>query len=465
MKVVILAGGSGTRLWPLSRANYPKQFVKIKGKSLLSRTYERFLGISNRDDIYIITNEKYKFYVINDLIELNTDIEKKIILEPVGKNTAGAVILSSKFLTDVLKVKENEVLFITPSDHIIDDLDEFYKGINTAVEYAKKNYIVTFGIKPKLPHTGYGYIEKGDKISDDIYTVKSFREKPDIKTAEKYFKARKFYWNSGMFCFTLGTMKQEFKKYQKELYKFYGISYKKLLENFNDLKSISIDYAVMEKTRKAAVVLSKIFWSDVGSWESLSDVYPKDVNNNVKVGDIFDLNTKNSIIYSDSKKLISTVDIKDVIVVETDDALLIAKKGSGEKIREIVNLLKNQERKEVVEHTTVYRPWGSYAVLEEGPRYKIKKIFVKPKHKLSMQLHYHRSEHWVVIKGTARVIKADKEYIVHENESIYVPKSTKHRLENPGKVPLELIEVQNGEYVGEDDIVRFDDVYGRAVKK
>lgn len=461
MKIIIMAGGSGTRLWPISRDNYPKQFIKIDGESLLLKTYKRFLNLVSKKDIFIITNERYKFYVINDLFDLNPNIEKNIILEPVAKNTAPAILLSIKYIKERFKISDNEPIFITPSDHIITKEDEFIKIVENAVKFMNNN-IVTFGIKPQSPHTGYGYIEFSKKVSSDIFKVKRFTEKPDYETARKYIKLGNYLWNSGMFLFSSAVILNEFKKYKPIMYKLYkNFDFNEMINKFSNFENISIDYAVMEKSKNIIVALSDIGWSDVGGWESFSDILPFDENRNVKIGNIVDINLKNSIVYSQGKKLLALVDMEDIIVVDGDDAILIAKKGSGEKVRDIVKMLKEKNDIKAVEHLTVYRPWGSYTVLEEGDRYKIKRIFVKPGHKLSSQMHYHRSEHWVVIKGTARVIMNDKEYIVHENESIYVPKSTKHRLENPGKVDLELIEVQNGEYVGEDDIVRFDDLYGR----
>lgn len=461
MKVVILAGGSGTRLWPISRENYPKQFIKINGESLLLKTYKRFLKICDKKDIYVITNEKYRFYVFNEISSLNDKIENNLILEPVGRNTSGAIILSLVFLKEKAKLKENEPVFVTPSDHIIINEEKFIDSIKISRDYCFKKKIITFGIKPENPHTGYGYIKAGKEIEENIFEVEKFTEKPNLEKAKEYFKSGKYFWNSGMFMFSYETMLKEFKKHKPSMYNYFKYDYEKLLKNFSELENISIDYSIMEKTDNALTVKSDIGWSDVGGWESFSDIVDKDDKNNVKIGNIMELNTKNSIVYSNSKRLITIIDMEDIMVIDSEDALLIAKKGSGEKVKEIVSKLKNKNKIEAVEHPTVYRPWGSYTVLEEGERYKIKRIFVKPNHKLSQQMHYHRSEHWVVIKGTAKVTINDRENIVHENESIYVPKSTKHRLENPGKVPLELIEVQNGEYVGEDDIVRFDDVYGR----
>lgn len=461
MKVVIMAGGSGTRLWPISRENYPKQFIKINGESLLLKTYKRFLKLCNKEDIYIVTNEKYRFYVSTELVNLNDNINDNLILETVGKNTSGAIILSLKFLKDKRNLKLTEPVFITPSDHIILNEDKFVETVKLSLDIASKGKIITFGIKPDTPHTGYGYIKAGKKIKDEIYEVERFTEKPDKNKAKEYIKSGNYMWNSGMFMFSYDTITKEFKRHKPDMYVYFKYDYDKLIKKFPDMESISIDYSVMEKTDKATVIKADIGWSDVGGWESFSDVVLKDENNNVKIGNIVDLNIKDSVIYSNSNRVIGLIDIDGVMVIDSDDAVLVAKKGSGEKVKEIVKKLKEQNSREAFEHTTIYRPWGSYTVLEEGERYKIKRIFVKPKNKLSEQMHYHRSEHWVVIKGTAKVTISGVEHIIHENESIYVPKSTKHRLENPGKVGLELIEVQNGEYVGEDDIVRFDDIYGR----
>jgi len=460
MIVFILAGGSGTRLWPLSRDNFPKQFIKIGNENLLVKTYKRFLKLTDKKNIYIVTNEKYKFYVINDLSEINNEVEKNIILEPVGRNTTGAIILGIKFLVEKKKENPKSLIFVTPSDHIITDEDSFLNLCRNARKIAL-NHIVTFGIKPTTPHTGYGYIKRGKKLDGNIYLIEKFTEKPDYKTALTYLESGKYFWNSGMFFFSMGVMLEELKKYEKEVYFFYKFKFDKFIENFSKLKNISIDYSVMEKTKKGAVVCGDFGWSDVGGWESFYEIMPKDDFGNVAQGNVILKDIKNSMIYSNTNRLITGINLSDLIIIDTHDALLVMKKGSGEIVKDIVKEIKEKNHKEAFEHITVYRPWGSYTVLEEGPRYKIKRIFVKPGHKLSEQMHYHRSEHWVVIKGTARVVMDGREYIIHENESIYVGKSTKHQLENPGKVDLELIEVQNGEYVGEDDIVRFNDIYGR----
>lgn len=463
MKAIILAGGSGTRLWPVSRYGLPKQFIKLNGgKSLLCQTVERLAAVAPLRDIFVITNEDYRFHVQADLRAVSPAMENNIILEPVGRNTAPAIALVMKYCQEKLKCGRDEVIFICPSDHIIEPVQKFAAYAHQAEAAAKKGSIVTFGIKPARPETGYGYIQKG-KPADGVFKVSRFAEKPDLKTAEKYLKAGSYYWNSGMFAFTIGAMLAEFKAYAPEISRRMPATLARMTADFKNMPSISIDYAVMEKSKKAAVLPIDILWSDVGSWDSLPEVIKPDADGNVKVGDILTLDTQKTIVMGE-KRLISTIGLKDLIIIDTADALLIAKRGQAQRVKEVVEMLKERKRKEVVEHTTTYRPWGSYTVLEEGPRYKIKRIVVKPGQKLSHQLHYHRSEHWVVVRGTATVTIGKKTSDLHENESTYVPKSTTHRLANPGRVPLELIEVQNGEYVGEDDIVRFTDIYGRKSK-
>lgn len=466
MKAIILAGGSGTRLWPVSRYGLPKQFIKLNGgKSLLCQTVERLAAVVPLHDIFVITNEDYRFHVQADLRSVSPAIENNVILEPVGRNTAPAIALVMKYCQEKLKCSKDEVIFICPSDHIIEPVEKFARYAKQAEAAAKAGSIVTFGVKPSRPETGYGYIKKGGKAPGNggVCKVEKFAEKPDLKTAEKYLKAGDYYWNSGMFAFSIGTMLVEFKAHASEISRRMPQTFTKMVAEFKSMPSISIDYAVMEKSKKAAVLPIDILWSDVGSWDSLHEVIAPDGDGNVKVGDILALDTKRTIMLGE-KRLISTIGLKDLIIIDTTDALLIARRGQAQRVKEIVDILKERKRKEVVEHMTTYRPWGSYTVLEEGPRYKIKRIVVKPNQKLSHQLHYHRSEHWIIVKGTAKVTLNGKSSLVHENESTYVPKSTEHHLENPGKVPLEMIEVQNGEYVGEDDIVRFSDVYGRGRK-
>lgn len=465
MKAVILAGGSGTRLWPVSRYGLPKQFIKLNGeKSLLCQTVERLAAVTPLKDIFVITNEDYRFHVQADLKSVSPAMEENIILEPVGRNTAPAIALVMKYCQETLKCSKDEVIFICPSDHIIEPVEKFSKYARQAEIAAKAGNIVTFGVKPSRPETGYGYIKRGLRSADSgVFAVAKFAEKPDHKTAEKYVADGSYYWNSGMFSFTIATMLAEFKAYAPEISRKMSLTLAKMTADFKNMPSISIDYAVMEKSKKAAVLPIDILWSDVGSWDSLPEVIKPDSDGNVKVGDILALDTTKTIVMGE-KRLISTIGLKDLIIIDTSDALLIAKRGQAQRVKEVVDMLKERKRKEVVEHMTTYRPWGSYTILEEGSRYKIKRIVVKPGQKLSHQLHYHRSEHWIIVKGTAKVTIGKTTSLVHENESTYVPKSMGHRLENPGKVPLEMIEVQNGEYVGEDDIVRFTDIYGRKSK-
>ena len=470
MKALILVGGSGERLWPLSRKNYPKQFLKLNGDtSLLQQTMERVLGVVSPEDVVMLTNDVYKFLVLSDLKAVPSIGNKAsgihMILEPVSRNTAPAIALGVKYCIEKLHCNEDEVVFLSPSDHVIRPVDGFAEYVQLAEEVAKKGFMVTFGVKPDRPETGYGYIKSGKQYqtsnNQNYYKVEKFTEKPDSETARQYINEGGYYWNSGMFAFRLGTIMEELDKYAPEIARMTNLSYEEMVSNFDKMSGISLDYAVMEKSDKVMVLPLNLYWNDIGSWDALYDGLDKDEDGNVKKGDVFTIETRNTMIIG-NKRHIAAIGLEDCIVIETDDALLIAKKGKAQKVKDIVSHLKKDSRHEAEEHVTTYRPWGSYTILETGARHKIKRILVNPGEKLSMQMHYHRSEHWVVVKGSAKVTIGNKETFVHENESVYVPKSTMHRLENPGKVPLEIIEVQNGEYTGEDDIVRCDDVYGRT---
>ncbi|MDT8903874.1 mannose-1-phosphate guanylyltransferase/mannose-6-phosphate isomerase [Anaeroselena agilis] len=459
MKIIILAGGGGTRLFPLSRANYPKQFLKLGGPhSLLAQTVARFLPLVAAKDIVIVTNHDHLHHVRAELSACSATAAH-IILEPVGRNTAPAVALAARYCIDKLGADDNELLLVTPSDHLVGNPAAFVQAIRQA-STAAGSRIVTFGVRPDKPETGYGYIQAGAK-QGDAYIVDSFKEKPDAQTAERYLKAGNYYWNSGLFAFTVGTFADELSRHQPAIHAGLEQSYEALLERFADLPDISLDYAIAEKSDRIVTIPLDADWSDIGSWDAIYDVLPKDAAGNAIHGDCLPVSCRDSLILGHSR-LIAGIGLEDILVVETDDVILVAKKGESQKVKEIVAELKARGRREAAEHTTVYRPWGRYSVLGEGPGYKLKKIVVNPGQRLSLQLHHHRSEHWIVIGGTAKVTIGAQEQMVHENESAFVPVSTKHRLENPGKIPLEMIEVQNGKYLEEDDIVRFDDIYGRA---
>ncbi len=459
---ILLAGGTGSRLWPVSRELFPKQLVNLAGDdSLIQNTIKRLSPVLNTENVKIVCGEDHFFEVSRHLEDIGLSAEGKVIAEPCGRNTAPAILLA---ILNILKKEKDAVILVFPSDHVISDVEGFHKSLEQAVALAESNHIVTFGIKPDYAETGYGYIEGGRKIKGGAHAIKRFVEKPDQKTADKYLKAGNFFWNSGMFAFKASVMAGEFKAFEPELFK----NLKKLVskkgeitvEEYSKLPDNSIDYAIMEKTKKGIVLPSDFGWSDIGSWKSLYDFLPKSDGNNVFEGDVMHQNTRNCFIRGEERLIVAN-ELENIVIVETPDTVFVSDMENSKNVKAIVTELKKQGRKEYKSHTTVYRPWGTYTILEENGNTKIKRIVVYPNTKLSLQMHHHRSEHWIVVKGTAKIVNGDQVIFLEENQSTYVPKTARHRLENPGKVPLHIIEVQIGPYLEEDDIVRFDDEFGR----
>lgn len=455
MKIIILAGGGGTRLFPLSRDCYPKQFLHvIDNKSLLAQTIERFLGLVEAKDIIIVTNERYIFHVQAELKTINAQEEAHIITEPMGKNTAPAIALAQSYCQDVLQCDDNEILFVSPSDHLIKPIDAFQDLIRKAQDVAKDN-IVTLGIKPTKPEIGYGYIE-AEKNNNLAKKVISFKEKPDLATAKEYIASGNYYWNGGMFMFSIATMQAELTKYMPAIIDITQSGYQYAVDNFINMPDISIDYAVAEKSQKMMMIpMENIYWNDIGSFDAIAEVL-SDEEKNVFKGDILAENCIDTMIIGDNR-LIAGIDLENLMIIDTPDALLVAKKGESQKVKNIVNKLKQSKRKEAKENVTMYRSWGKYTLLTESEGYRVRKIEMDPGASLTMQMHYHRSEHWTVISGTGKTIINDRESIFTENQSTYIPMGVKHKLSNPGKIPLIIIEVQSGKYINEDDIVIFED--------
>jgi len=458
---VILCGGSGTRLWPISRENLPKQFLKMfDDKSLFQLTIKRNRKFCS--EFIIVSNENQYFIALDQLDEIGAE-NYSAIIESVGRNTAASIAFAA------FAVSPEEVIFVTPSDHLIADNNAYKIAVEEAKKSASSGNLVTFGITPDSPRTGYGYI-KAVKCEGMVCDVESFKEKPDLKTAEEYLKDGNYYWNSGMFMFKAGVYLDELKKYAPDIYESSKQAYDMAKkgefvrlkpELMMEIRNESIDYAVMEHTKKIKMVKAAIDWKDVGDFDSLYEVLPKDENGNTENKKLLALNSKNNLIFGKYKKQIAVSDINDLIIVDTPTSLLITKRGNGQKVKEIVNILKQTNPDIVKFGRTVYRPWGKYINLEDCANFKVKRIEVKPGKRLSLQKHYHRSEHWVVVNGIAEVTKGDEVFLLRPNESTYIKIGEVHRLANPGKIPLELIEVQVGEYLSEDDIVRLEDDYGR----
>jgi mannose-1-phosphate guanylyltransferase/mannose-6-phosphate isomerase len=469
---VILAGGSGTRFWPLSRETCPKQMLQIVGEdTLIRQTIKRINGFVSPENIWIVTTED-KAQDIKFHVDSLGPLAKKIqfIKEPLGRNTAPAIGLAAIHLS---RFSPQSIMIVMPSDHAIPDTEKFLRDLRLAIEGAKEDYLVTFGVKPNRPETGYGYI----KIDNDprvklngLHKVECFAEKPTIEKAKTYLSYGNYFWNSGIFVWKTSKILSEIEKHLPSLYQtlkeiesllFFLDKPNKLNELYSSLESISIDYGIMERSADVLMVPATFRWSDLGSWTALDEVIEKDDSGNILKGNTIDIGSQNSIVFS-GERLVATIGLKDMVVVDTPDATLVTTKDRVQEVRKIVDTLRQNGREEHLLHKTVERPWGSYTVLEKGEGYKIKRVALNPGAKLSLQLHRKRSEHWVVVSGTAKVTRESETYLVKTNESTYIPVNLKHRLENPGDVLLQIIEVQNGDYVEEDDIERFDDIYGRS---
>ena len=466
---VVLSGGSGTRLWPMSRAALPKQLLPLVSElSMLQETLDRLSSWAEIEAPIVVCGNDHRFMVAEQLRELNITA-KSIMLEPIGRNTAPAIAAAAMALAD----EPEALMLVLPADHVISNIDAFELAVKRASVAAEAGHLVTFGIQPNSPETGYGYIQSGAAITsaDGCFDVSRFVEKPNLETAESYIKSGDFFWNSGMFLFKPCVFLAELLKFRPQIIQqvqlaiqnsYQDLDFCRLEENaFSASPSDSIDYAVMELTSLAAVVPVNIGWNDVGSWAALWEVQGRDVDGNSLRGDVFALDVQDSLIRSESR-MVAAIGVKDLIIVETSDAILVAHKDCAQEVKKVVDYLKLNGRSEHELHSRIYRPWGWYESIDDGERFQVKRIMVKPGAKLSLQMHHHRAEHWVVVSGTAVVTRDDAEEVLTENQSTYIPIGVKHRLENPGKMPLHLIEVQSGGYLGEDDIVRFEDTYGRS---
>jgi len=461
---VILSGGSGTRLWPLSREAYPKQFLQLAGEhSMLQSTWLRVADVATQAPL-VVANEAHRFVAAEQLQQVGTT-PSAILLEPVGRNTAPAIAAAA---LEARRNGDDPLLLVLPSDHLIRDVGQFHQAIEAAASIADQGKLVTFGIQPTAPETGYGYIKA--VAGEGARAIERFVEKPDLDTAQAYVASGEYYWNSGMFLFRASRYLEELQRLQPQILDACHAAWEKARRDsdfirldtdaFKASPSDSIDYAVMEKTADAAVVPLDAGWSDVGSWTALRDVSEQDANGNAHRGDVIAIDCHDTFAYGE--RLIAMVGLDDVIVVETDDAVLVGKSDRMQEVKDVVARLKADGRSEATWHRKVYRPWGAYDSIDHGDRFQVKRITVKPGGTLSLQMHHHRAEHWIVVSGTAEVTRGEEVLLLTENQSTYIPLGVTHRLRNPGKLPLELIEVQSGSYLGEDDIVRFEDTYGRT---
>lgn len=463
---VVLSGGSGTRLWPLSRKLYPKQFIPILGdRSLFQATLTRLEGLAALAPAITVCNNEHRFMAAEQLREIGQE-GARVMLEPEGRNTAPAIAVAA---LDICAADEDAVMFVLPADHVIQNTAELHAAANIGYEAAMNGKLVTFGVVPDRAETGFGYIRKGAADSGG-FKVDAFVEKPDAATASEYLDSGSYLWNSGMFMFRAKQYLEELKELAPGIHDACQAAHHVRASDLDFIRldadafaaspSDSIDYAVMEKTRNAVVVPMQAGWSDVGSWHSLWEVEEHDENGNAFVGDVLTEDCSGCYIHA-SSRLVSAVGAKDQVIVETADGVLVAPRDRAQDVRAIVDQLKAAGREEAELHRKVYRPWGSYEGIDAAERFQVKRITVSPGHRLSLQKHHHRAEHWIVVTGTARITRGEEEFMLSENQSTYIPLGVTHRLENPGKIPLELIEVQSGSYLGEDDIVRFEDIYGR----
>ncbi|MBR2069571.1 MAG: mannose-1-phosphate guanylyltransferase/mannose-6-phosphate isomerase [Candidatus Gastranaerophilales bacterium] len=462
MHGIILAGGSGSRLWPLSRELYPKQLLKVNSdRSLLERTYERLMGIMDKDNILAITNAKHASDVKLQLMEYTKDV--RILSEPIAKNTAPAIAVAVKFLLDF---NMDDIIVVLPSDHLIEDTKKFASTIEEAQKLARQGYIVTLGVKPTTAGTGFGYIKAGEAISTSGFKVESFKEKPDLKTAQEYVKDGRYFWNAGIFVFKASVFMQTLEKTAPEIYDITQLFNFRTQDEidymtFDKYPSISVDYAVMERAKNIAMVEMQSDWNDLGSWDAVYEINKKDEHNNVKIGNVIEQDCQNSMLYS-SERLLAGVGLKDMIIIETSDAILACDKNDTQGVKKVFEKLKEANNETHRIHTTVYRPWGYYTILNQGEGYLTKMICVSRKGQLSLQSHNHRSEHWVVLSGIARVTLEDKVFMLKAGSSIDIPVKAIHQLANPYDTELKIIEVQKGDKLVEEDIVRYKDIYGRV---